>query len=154
MNKRKAEAGVIVAMTIIGFISVGISLDAMINVANNAFGTGFTPTAGTQAGEFESTISSICDGDIDDSDTLRMSTTESNDFQVQFSEDSDDFAEDAYVKYWHTGLEADEDDYSEHEELYDSGDGCGVAKSDSQETLNPGVTYTVEKIEDDLVVVQ
>ena len=147
MNKRKAEAGVIVAMTIIGFISVGISLDAMINVANNAFGTGFTPTAGAQAGEFESTVESICDGDVGDSNTLRMSTTDADDFQIEFNPHNTEEinGEMAYVKYNHT----EEDDINLRDQS-----GCGVVEEDSQSILNPGVTYTVEKKHDELVVVQ
>ena len=148
-SHRKAMSGVVVAMVIIGFISVGISLDAMINTVNNAFGTGFSPTAGTQANEFESTLDSVCESDIDSTESLRMSTAEDQQFQIEFTTEDEINGETTYIEYQHPG-----NDEGEHENLYDDRIDCGVVVDDSQEVLNPGVTYTVSKPDSELLVVQ
>lgn len=135
---RKGISGVVIAMTIIGFISVGVSLDAMIMQANNALGTDFTPTSGAQEQVFIEAVNRVCE-DETGSETLRMSTQEAQNFQITFEKygEEGDYAD----SYWVNDESKDPDEEFE----------CKIVSpylsSDSNLTLNPGVTYLIEEEE-------
>lgn len=133
MKKRKAMSGVVVAMTIAGFMSTGLSLSVIVDTVQNTFagGGGFT-AASSHLDTFESNFEKVCTTDTE-SENFRMDsgTSDYDSFQIRILNEEE---------YNSTSS----DNIKEFNDIGEVDD-CSVRADDSQEYLNMDVLYTIEE---------